>query len=91
MIIEFPVRNENLDELIKALDIAFDALASVSSQLDLLEQKAKNLQDIYDREVQALAHRLGGLENVPVEYLLYTSLDTEILEVMEKLQWKETT
>lgn len=91
MIVKFPVRDEALDEMMYALDKAFSAIAELSASLDEIEAKALNLQEAFDSRVQALAHRLGGLEHVPLEYLLYTSLDEQIVDVMEKMQWTETT
>ena len=89
-IVKFPTKDDNLEDLIPLLDKTFDAIVEMSTHLEELEAKALELQQLFDEKVSALAHRLGGLENVPVEYLIYTSLDDKVIETLEKLQWKET-
>lgn len=90
-VVKFPTKDDNLEELIPLLDKAFSAIVEMSEHLEKLEASALELQQLFDEKVSALAHRLGGIENVPVEYLIYTSLDDKVIEAMERLQCKETT
>ena len=89
-VIQFKQRDTHLEECIEVLDIAYEKMASLQMELESLEESAGNLQASYDRELKALAHRLGGIEHCPVDYLLYTTLDTDVIRTIEEKLWKET-
>lgn len=92
-VIKFPVRNARLEEIMEVMDVAYNKMASVNTELSTLEDTTHDLQHLFDSEIKALAHRLGGMGNVPVDYLLYTTLDSEIIDLVQKQmgdQWKTT-
>lgn len=88
-VIRFKPRSQNLEECIEVMDVVYDKLSSLQEELSRLQDAADNLQDAYDDELNALAHRLGGIENCPVDYLMYTTLDTEIIKTIEEKLCKE--
>ena len=89
-ILKFKPRDTHLEQCIEVLDIAYEKMASLQMELDELERAAENLQESYDRELKAMAHRLGGIENCPVDYLMYTTLDSDVIKTIEEKLWKET-
>lgn len=88
-LVQFKQRADNLEEVIKLLDIAYGKLAELQKEFEQLEASTERLQNVYDTELKALAHRLGGIENCPVDYLLYTTLDSDVLKTIEEKLWKE--
>ena len=90
-VVQFKARSNDLDEVLQVLDIAYGKMSDLQAEIDQLEEATQTLQDTYDVELKALAHRLGGMENVPVDYLLYTTLNSEIIEAIDKGLWKEET
>ena len=89
-VVQFKARSAALEEVIEILDIAYEKMANLQAELDQLEEAAENLQVTYDREIKAMSHRLGGMANMPVDYLLYTTLDSEVIQEIERQLWKET-
>ena len=89
-VVQFKPRDSHLEEVIEVLDIAYEKMANLQAELDKLEEAAENLQESYDRELKAMATRLGGMEHCPVDYLLYTTLDSDVIQTIEEKLWKET-
>jgi len=89
-VVQFKARSAALEEVIEILDIAYEKMANLQAELDTLEEAADNLQETYDREIKAMANRLGGMSNMPVDYLLYTTLDSEVIQEIERQLWNET-
>ena len=88
-VIQFKQRSDDLEAVIELLDVAYGKLSSLQDDLVRLEEATSSLQQVYDNELKALAHRLGGIENCPVDYLIYTTLDSEVLKTIEEKLWKE--
>lgn len=88
-VIQFKARSADLEEVIQLLDVAYGKLNSLQEELSRLEDAVSSLQEVYDNELKALGHRLGGIENCPVDYLMYTTLDSEVLKTIEEKLWKE--
>lgn len=89
-VVQFKARSAALEEVIEVMDIAYEKLATLQMEIDSLQDAADGLQEAYDRELKAMAHRLGGIEHCPVDYLLYTTLDSDVIKTIEEKLWKET-
>lgn len=88
-VIQFKPKSEDLDATIELLDLAYGKMQAVQDELNKLEEATDRLQELYDEQLKTLAHRLGGIQHCPLDYLLYTSLDSETLKAMEEKLWKE--
>ena len=89
-VVQFKARDTHLEEVIEVLDIAYEKMANLQAELDQLEEAAENLQATYDREIKAMSHRLGGMANMPVDYLLYTTLDSDVIQEIERQLWGDS-
>ena len=59
----------NLDELIETLDLAFGALRDLYEQIDVLEEKIEELQQVYNAQYRIYSE--GG--KVDEKYTIYYS------------------
>ena len=75
-ILSFPegrALQSNLDQKKKELDDIYDALNRLHRLTDQIENDASDLEAEYNIYLRRYAHALGGVENVEVGYLEYSS------------------
>ena len=75
-ILQFPENKAlraNLDQKKEELDQCYDALNRLHTLTDQIENDAADLEAEYNLYLRRYAHALGGVENVEVGYLEYSS------------------
>ena len=75
-ILQFPENKAlraNLDQKKEELDQCYDALNRLHALTDQIENDAADLEAEYNLYLRRYAHALGGVENVEVGYLEYSS------------------
>ncbi len=75
-ILKFPEEKSiqhQLDERKAELDELYDNLNKAFALVDKIEEKAATLEAEYNIYLRRYAHALGGVENVAVKYLDYSS------------------
>ena len=63
----------NLDQKRNELDELYDNLSKAFALVDKIEEKAAMLEAEYNIFLRRYAHAVGGIENVEVGYLEYSS------------------
>ena len=63
----------NLDQKRSELDELYDNLSRAFELVDKIEEKAATLEAEYNIFLRRYAHAVGGIENVEVGYLEYSS------------------
>lgn len=63
----------NLDQKRSELDELYDNLSKAFALVDKIEEKAAMLEAEYNIFLRRYAHAVGGIENVEVGYLEYSS------------------